>query len=272
MKEKFSFFLEDLFRVLLISLFGLTLMACEPSSEPGSPPMSSAQRSNQPQDGIGRRLGKDVTAQPGRGSEHRREEMPKIVTFGNSLTAGFGVAPDESYPAQLQRKLDEAGYRYRVVNAGVSGDTTAGGLRRVEWVLKTRPQIVIVELGANDGLRGLPIDQIRANLERIIQRLKAAGVTVLLAGMKLPPNYGADYTTRFAAMYGELARRYQVANMPFFLEGVGAQVPLNQADGIHPTGAGYRVIVENLLPVLEPLLSRVPHAGEERDQSLAAPA
>jgi acyl-CoA thioesterase-1 len=157
--------------------------------------------------------------------------------------------------------LDEAGYRYRVVNAGVSGDTTAGGVRRVDWILKSRPEIVIVELGANDGLRGLALDQARENLEEIIRRLQAAGVKVLLAGMMIPPNYGADYTARFAAMYGELARKYRVTAMPFFLQGVGGQTSLNLADGIHPTGAGYRVIVENLMPVLEPLLSKAPAAG-----------
>ena len=157
----------------------------------------------------------------------------------------------------------KAGYRYRVVNAGVSGDTTAGGVRRVDWILKSRPELVIVELGANDGLRGLAIDHARANLEDIIRRLQAAGVKVVLAGMKLPPNYGADYTARFAAMYEELANKYRVTAMPFFLEGVGGQAALNQADGIHPTGAGYRVIVDNLMPVLEPLLSKAPRCRLE---------
>jgi acyl-CoA thioesterase-1 len=187
------------------------------------------------------------------------------------LTAGFGVSPNDSYPAQLQRGLDRAGYRYRVINAGVSGDTTTGGVRRVDWVLKSRPEIVIVELGANDGLRGLAIDQIRANLGRIIERLQGAGVTVLLAGMKLPPNYGADYTTRFAAMYDELARTYRVTYMPFFLKGVGARAALNQADGIHPTGEGYGVIVENLLPMLEPLLQKKPEARRDRSPETARP-
>jgi acyl-CoA thioesterase-1 len=185
-----------------------------------------------------------------------REEQPTIVAFGNSLTAGFGVAPEESYPAQLQRRLDEAGYRYRVVNAGVSGETTAGGLRRVDWVLKSRPRIVILELGANDGLRGFDPAQIRSNLEQIIEKLKAADVQVILAGMKLPPNYGVEYTSRFVAIYPQLARKHQLTYMPFFLEGVGAQPTLNQSDGIHPTGAGYRIIVDHMLPVLTPLLRR----------------
>jgi acyl-CoA thioesterase I len=182
------------------------------------------------------------------------EERPTIVAFGDSLTAGFGVAPEESYPAQLQRRLDEAGYRYRVVNAGLSGETTAGGLRRVDWILKGRPSIVILELGANDGLRGFHPAQIRANLEGIIAKLQARGVKVLLTGMKLPPNYGREYTSRFMALFPEVARKYGLTYLPFFLEGVGAQPTLNQPDGIHPTGAGYRIIVDHLLPVLEPLL------------------
>jgi acyl-CoA thioesterase-1 len=183
-------------------------------------------------------------------------ELPKIVAFGDSLTAGFGVQPDEAYPAQLQRKLNEAGYRYRVVNAGVSGETTAGGLRRVDWVLKGRPTIVILELGANDGLRGFDPAQIRQNLEGIITKLQAAEVTVVLAGMKLPPNYGPEYTSRFAAIYPELARKYRLIYMPFFLDGVGGQQTWNQPDGIHPTVGGYRIIVDHLLPVLEPLLKK----------------
>src|SRR5207237_10455516 len=131
-----------------------------------------------------------------------------IVAFGDSLSAGYGVGPEDAYPAQLQRRLNEAGYRYRVVNAGVSGETTAGGLRRVDWVLKSRPSIVILELGANDGLRGVDLAQMRRNLEGIINKLEAAQVTVVLAGMKLPPNYGAEYTTRFGAIFPELAKKY----------------------------------------------------------------
>ena len=131
-------------------------------------------------------------------------ERPSIVAFGNSLTAGLGVRPDQSYPAHLQRALDSAGYAYRVVNAGVSGETTAGGARRVSWVLKNKPTIVILELGGNDGLRGLSLQETKANLERIIQQLQQASVTVVLAGMKLPPNYGQDYTDGFESLYQAL--------------------------------------------------------------------
>jgi acyl-CoA thioesterase I len=183
-------------------------------------------------------------------------ERPRIVAFGDSLTAGLGVPSDQSYPAQLQRTLDGAGYAYRVVNAGVSGDTTAGGVRRVPWVLNSRPSIVILELGANDGLRGLSLQETKANLERIIQQLQQASVTVVLAGMKLPPNYGQDYTKGFEALYQTLAKQYRLTLIPFFLDGVAASSSLNQADGIHPTGEGYRIIVQKIFPVLEPLLKR----------------
>lgn len=183
------------------------------------------------------------------------DSRPRIVAFGDSLTAGLGVQVDESYPARLQRRLDSLGYRYRVINAGVSGDTTAGGLRRVSWILNSKPELVILELGANDGLRGLPIDETRQNLRQIILRLQEAQATVILAGMKLPPNYGEGYTTQFESMYRTLAKEHQVPFIPFFLEGVGGTPSLNQADGLHPTGAGYKVIVEHLLKVLMPVLN-----------------
>lgn len=203
--------------------------------------------------------GKAHAAPPSSSSPQKTQvpaERPTIVAFGNSLTAGLGVAPDASYPVQLQKKLDLAGYAYRVVNAGVSGDTTAGGVRRVSWVLNSRPSIVILELGANDGLRGLSLQETKANLERIIQQFQQASVTVVLAGMKLPPNYGQDYTAEFEALYQALAKQYRLTMIPFFLDGVAASSSLNQADGIHPTGAGYRIIVEKIFPTLEPLLER----------------
>lgn len=235
-------------------MISLGLFGCEPASEPVSSQSPTPPASSGPREGLGQRLGTDVTGQPGRSSDLSRDERLRIVAFGNSLTSGLGVSPEEAYPSQLQRKLDAAGYRYGVINAGVSGDTTAGGVRRVDWVLNSKPAIVILELGANDGLRGIDLRETRANLERIIQRLQAAGVMVVLAGMKLPPNYGADYTTRFAALFPELARKYRLKLMPFFLEGVATREALNQADGIHPTEAGYRVIVDHLLKTLEPLL------------------
>jgi acyl-CoA thioesterase-1 len=182
--------------------------------------------------------------------------VPTIVAFGDSLTAGFGVSSDEAYPSRLERRLREEGYAYRVVNAGVSGDTTAGGLRRVDWVLKARPKIVILELGANDGLRGLSPERTRDNLAQIIERLRTAGATVILAGMRVPPNYGDDYARAFEAVFPELARRYHLPLIPFFLDGVATDPSLNQPDGLHPTADGYRVIVDRLWPRVRPLLTR----------------
>ncbi len=199
---------------------------------------------------------------------HTERTPIRIVAFGDSLTAGLGVAAHESYPAQLQRRLDEGGYRTVVVNAGVSGDTSAGGLRRVAWVLKSNPDVVILELGANDGLRGLSLTQTEENLERIIQRLLDAGTRVVLAGMKLPPNYGSSYREGFEQIFPALARRYNVTLIPFFLEGVAASATLNQADGIHPTGEGYRVIVDHVFSALE----RSGLLKENRDPGARPPA
>ena len=177
-----------------------------------------------------------------------------IVALGDSLTAGWGLAADEAFPARLETRLRREGYTYRVVNAGVSGDTTAGGLRRVDWVLRARPEIVIVALGANDGLRAQSPQAMRANLEAIIARLQQADAGILLAGMRLPPNYGAEYTTQFEAVFPAVARSAKVALMPFLLDGVAADPRLNQPDGIHPTAAGHQVIADRLWPYLLPLL------------------
>jgi acyl-CoA thioesterase-1 len=185
-----------------------------------------------------------------------RAQERVIVALGDSLTAGLGVPAEQAYPALLEARLRAEGYPYRVVNAGVSGDTTAGALRRVDWVLRARPEIVIVELGANDGLRGVDPAAMRTNLEAIVQRLQAAGARVLLAGMRLPPNYGERYAGEFERVFPAVARARATALMPFFLDGVAADAALNQPDGIHPTAAGYRVIAERLWPYLRPLLRR----------------
>jgi acyl-CoA thioesterase-1 len=177
-----------------------------------------------------------------------------IVALGDSLTAGWGVAPDEAYPALLEARLRREGFPYRVINAGVSGDTTAGGLHRLDWVLRSRPEIAIVGLGANDGLRGQPIAEMRGNLTRIVDRLRAAEVKVLLAGMRMPPNYG-EYAQQFAAAFPLVGQR-ATAFVPFLLDGVAADPRLNQADGIHPNAAGHRVIADRLWPHLLPLLGR----------------
>ena len=179
-----------------------------------------------------------------------------IVVLGDSLTAGLGVAREEAYPALLEARLRREGYDYRVVNAGVSGDTSAGGLRRVDWVLRARPEIVIVALGANDGLRGLPVAAMRDNLVAIVTRLREAGARVLLAGMRVPPNYGDEYARDFAAVFPEVARRTGVPLAPFLLDGVAGEARLNQADGIHPTAEGQRLIASRLWSHLRPLLAR----------------
>ncbi len=179
-----------------------------------------------------------------------------IVAFGDSLTAGLGVPADQSYPALLGERLRREGYEYKVVNAGVSGDTTAGGLRRVDWALRLKPEIVILELGVNDALRGQDLAAVRANLEQIVTRFQAAGARVLVAGMRLPPNYGTPYADQFYRLFSEVARVRNSPYLPFFLEGVGAVPRLNQPDGIHPTAEGYAIVVEHLWPYLQPLLLR----------------
>lgn len=187
-------------------------------------------------------------------SESSSDALPKIVAFGDSLTAGLGMRAGEAYPAQLQRRLDALGFRYRVINAGVSGETTAGGLRRVLWILKSQPEIVILELGANDGLRGLQLEETKANLEQMIQLIQRSGAKIVLAGMKLPPNYGKDYIDGFERIYRELAKQYHLPLIPFFLEGVAGSAQMNQADGIHPTAAGYELVVDGVFRKLKPLL------------------
>lgn len=186
--------------------------------------------------------------------ERDRSDWPVIVAFGDSLTAGLGVEPDRNYPSQLQALLDQAGYRYRVVNAGISGELTAGGLLRVETVLEHQPQIIILELGANDGMQAVPVAEVRANLAGIIEHVQAAGAQAVLAGMMAPPNYGEEYQQAFAQIYPDLAAAYDLPLIPFFLEGVAGSPYLNQRDGIHPTPEGYAIVVRNVLATLEPLL------------------
>jgi acyl-CoA thioesterase I len=179
-----------------------------------------------------------------------------IVALGDSLTAGLGVTPDEAFPALLEARLRRAGFAYRVINAGVSGDTTAGGRRRLDWVLRSRPEVVIVALGANDGLRGQPVAAVRDNLTAIVTRLREAGTRVLLVGMRLPPNYGEAYATEFSEAFRAVARGTSVAFVPFLLAGVAGEPSLNQADGIHPNAAGHRIVAEHVWPSLQPLLRR----------------
>lgn len=182
------------------------------------------------------------------------ESSPVILAFGDSLTAGFGVPEPENYPSRLQVFLKEEGYPHRVVNAGVSGDTTAGGVRRINWLLKQKPEIVILALGANDGLRGLSIEEMYSNLKQIIEICRDHQAKVLLAGMKIPPNYGEEYSREFVDVYIQLSQEFELRLLPFLLEGVAAKREYTQADGIHPLGPGYEIVAAMVWKHLEPML------------------
>ncbi|HCG04049.1 MAG TPA: arylesterase [Desulfovibrio sp.] len=177
--------------------------------------------------------------------------IPHILVLGDSLVAGYGLGQGEAFPEALGAALNARGREVRVTNAGVSGDTSAGGLARVEWSLDDRPDLLILELGANDALRGLPVDDLRRNLSAIIEACRQRGVRVLLAGMQAPRNLGPDYTRRFDAVYPELAKRYGLTLYPFFLDGVALDRSLNLPDGMHPNAKGVQVIVERMLPMVE---------------------
>jgi acyl-CoA thioesterase-1 len=186
--------------------------------------------------------------------ERPADNRPKVVVLGDSLTAGLGLPIEQSYPTLLQRRLDEAGERYEVVNAGVSGDTSAGGLSRLDWALQRDVRILVVALGGNDGLRGLPPDALKRNLGDIIERAQARGVRVILAGMEAPPNYGREYIVSFHKVYTALAQQYHVPLVPFLLQNVAGVADLNQPDGIHPTAAGARIVAANVWAVLKPMV------------------
>ena len=178
---------------------------------------------------------------------------PRIAVLGDSLTAGLGVPKAAAYPALLQQRLDADGFDFEIVDAGVSGDTSAGGLARLDWALDGDVRVLIVALGGNDALRGLPAEQMRRNLAQIIERAQARDITVILAGMEAPPNYGRDYIVSFHMVYPALAAQYRVALVPFLLQGVAGNEALNQPDGIHPTAAGARIVADNVWAVLKPI-------------------
>jgi acyl-CoA thioesterase-1 len=184
-------------------------------------------------------------------------DRPKIIAFGDSLTAGFGLAEKESYPYLLQERLKADGYNYEVVNAGVSGDTSLGGLERIDWVLEQENvRILILELGANDLLRGLPVAKMKDNLDRIIKKAKAKNVEVLLCGMLAPPTMGAQYQREFVTAFPDLATDNKVEFLPFVLEGIALDPKLNQGDGIHPNAEGAKVLMANVYKALQPLLKK----------------
>lgn len=180
----------------------------------------------------------------------------RILALGDSLTAGFGLAPEEAFPARLERALRAEGRDVSLINAGVSGDTTSGGKARLDWALAARPQLAILELGANDGLRGIDPKLTHANLDAILKRFRAAGIPVLLTGMLAPPNYGKAYEAEFKAVFTRLAAEHDVIFYPFFLDGVAGDPRLNLPDGLHPNARGVEVIVERILPSVRKLLER----------------
>jgi acyl-CoA thioesterase I len=190
---------------------------------------------------------------------------PRIILFlGDSITAGFGLDPSEAFPALIQKKIDARRWNFQVVNAGQSGDTSAGGLGRLDWLLKNRLEVLVLELGGNDGLRGLPVETTRNNLQAIIDRTKRKypEAKVILAGMKVPPNMGGDYGRKFEAVFADLAKKNNAPLIPFILEGVGGVRELNLADGIHPTAKGQEIVAANVWKVLEPVLISL--AGKQK--------
>lgn len=181
---------------------------------------------------------------------------PRVVFLGDSLTAGLGLTTDQSYPSLIGQKLKENGYNYEVVNAGVSGDTSAGGLRRLDWSLDGDVRVLILALGANDGLRGLSTSELKKNLAAVLDRAREKKIPVILAGMEAPPNNGPDYTREFRDVYSSLAKEYQVRFIPFLLLGVAGDATLNQGDGIHPNVRGARIVADLVWKELEPMLRR----------------
>ena len=186
---------------------------------------------------------------------------PRVVAFGDSLTIGLGLLEQEAYPALLQRKIDDAGYKFEVVNAGVSGDTSAGGLRRLDWALEGDVKVLIVGFGGNDGLRGLPVTQMKDNLSEIIDRARERGIVVILAGMEAPPNFGQEYATQFRQAFRDVALQKRVLFIPFLLNNVAGKPELNQADGIHPNQQGTQIVADTVWTVLEPLLDQMSGAS-----------
>ena len=185
-----------------------------------------------------------------------KDTVKTIVFFGNSITAGYGLEMSEAFPALIQRKIDSLALPYKVVNAGVSGETRSGGDGRIDWVLRQPVDVCVLELGGNDGLRGIPVTETRKNLQSIIDKVKAKNpaVKIIIAGMQIPPNMGKQYTGEFRSMYPELAKKNDIALIPFLLEGVGGEAKFNQDDGIHPTAEGQKILAQNVWEVLKGML------------------
>lgn len=228
------------------------LAGCGKATQPASSANSTSTAPDQPEE-------QEAKVKPGTVLTIEDDGRPVLVAFGDSLTAGYGVDRVYSYPAYLQSLLDSNGYKYRVVNAGISGDTTAGGLTRLPNVVAMKPAVVILELGGNDGLRGLTLQQTRENLETMVRDLQKAQAKVVLTGITLPRNYGPDYIQGFEQIYKDLAAKYKLPFMPFLLEGVALNAKtanLMQEDGIHATAEGNQIVAENVFQVLKPVLTK----------------
>lgn len=227
-----------LFLLSLILVGACTLAACRDEAERSSVAEPAATRT------------------PTADSTASTKSLPKIVAFGDSLTAGYGLAPAQSYPSLLQQRLEAEGYKYEVVNAGISGDTSAGGVRRIDWSMEGNVKIIILELGANDILRLQSVDQMKKNLSHIIERAKTKGAKVLLAGMEAPTNSGPIYARQVHEAFIALAKEHDIPLIPFFLDGVAGIQALNQNDGIHPNEVGTRMVTDTVYKHLEPMLEK----------------
>lgn len=225
--------------MLKIKMHGILLLVlCAACSNPNSTPAGTA---------------KDSTEKE---TPPRSSAVKNIVFFGNSLTAGYGLDLSEAYPALIQAKIDSLKLPYKVINAGLSGETTAGGNSRIDWILKQPVHVFVLELGGNDGLRGIPLEETAKNLQQILDKVKEKypDVKLMLAGMRVPPNMGKPYSENFHKIFENLANSYKIAFLPFLLEGVGGEPELNQSDGIHPTAEGQKIVAENVWAVLKDLL------------------
>jgi acyl-CoA thioesterase I len=232
-----------LFSLLCVGI--ISLAACQNNNSKNAAPNDSSASTS------------TASGNSAKSTDAGKKSVAKIVAFGDSLTAGFGLQPSQSYPALLQQRLAADGYEYEVVNAGISGDTSAGGVRRIDWSLEENVKIVIIELGANDILRLQPIEDMKKNLSTIIEKAKAKGALVLLAGMEAPTNSGLAYRKAAHEAFVDLAKEHKVILIPFFLEGVGGVEGLNQKDGIHPNVEGTKLVAETVYQYLRPMLAEI---------------
>jgi acyl-CoA thioesterase-1 len=238
---------------LLVAMYALAVVACaqpdrDADSREAAAPAASASAASAP--------ASEAVASTASTANVATTTLPRIVFLGDSLTAGLGLQPEQSIPSLIRVHLQHDGYKYQVVNAGVSGDTSAGGLRRLNWSLEGPVEILVIELGANDGLRGLPVAEMKRNLDEIITTAKQRRITVVLTGMEAPPNYGPAYTSEFRQVFSDLAKQHDVVFVPFFLDGVAGNPGLNQGDGIHPNPEGAQVVERTIWKALEPLLDK----------------